>query len=430
MNEDNFEEENKKDDSKDIEIVSIEQFIEENSKFKIKTHIGELEFERLSGNEFEEIDNLNSKNYSDEEFVRKLLFCHLINENISNEKFQELTNQELKEIILKFSLILNLKDLNEYEGLELFKNFKNILIKEYTKNKEILSKASKEWYNNFTKNYLNQLNFDSSFYHYYAQQQEIKNSMNNLLSNILGSMSVINEPFLQNFNYFYKKLHESHPLTSTKLNEILSNNKLFITPNVNDNLLKSLESLIKHDSDYLSKIDDLFIENFFSNECENLKHLMKTWENKKHFDKRKEIIQDCLYVMNLSLKNNKFNGCNIILPTVIAQIDGLTTDYTLQLGYQYEKAWLKDNNGNNVSMNEKLFSDNPNFEESFEVINTEILFGMLFQTTYPTEELNNPFEFSRHKILHGEVFDYGLKTNVIRSFLLLDYIFYFIDNKN
>lgn len=60
--------------------------------------------------------------------------------------------------------------------------------------------------------------------------------------------------------------------------------------------------------------------------------------------------------------------------------------------------------------------------ESMLELTNYIFFEVLFQSAYHDQPLGNPYTFSRHKIMHGEFLTYGRKDNVIRAFLILDFL--------
>jgi len=61
-------------------------------------------------------------------------------------------------------------------------------------------------------------------------------------------------------------------------------------------------------------------------------------------------------------------------------------------------------------------------EDVFSSITNDIILDVLFAKVYPGESIKTPINFSRHKIMHDEWLDYGTKYNVIRTFLILDFL--------
>ena len=53
---------------------------------------------------------------------------------------------------------------------------------------------------------------------------------------------------------------------------------------------------------------------------------------------------------------------------------------------------------------------------------TDVMLNILFQGSQKGKPLKTPFNFNRHKIMHGEVTNYGKKTYLIRAFLILDFL--------
>jgi hypothetical protein len=60
--------------------------------------------------------------------------------------------------------------------------------------------------------------------------------------------------------------------------------------------------------------------------------------------------------------------------------------------------------------------------DKFDDIANNILLDVLFQESYKGRKLATPFNFNRHKILHGENVRYGRKNYLIRAFLVLDFL--------
>ena len=109
-----------------------------------------------------------------------------------------------------------------------------------------------------------------------------------------------------------------------------------------------------------------------------------------------------------------------MLPTLIAQINGIQTEFMVQNGLSFKKGKLKNKNGEVVKMKE-YFKNLTSNDKMLDLAN-DIFLEILFQRSLPGKPLENPFYFNRHKILHGEYFRYGRIENTIRAFLILDFL--------
>ena len=120
---------------------------------------------------------------------------------------------------------------------------------------------------------------------------------------------------------------------------------------------------------------------------------------------------DCVLMMKTS--SARVNVANVVLPTIIVQIDGIINDY------------LNDNNQQHMgyrARNKHLdkypipFDLSHNLDEAAK----DVFLNVLFQNADTGAPLANPFYFNRHKILHAEFIKYGKESYLVRAFMLLD----------
>ena len=126
----------------------------------------------------------------------------------------------------------------------------------------------------------------------------------------------------------------------------------------------------------------------------------KNNNNDKINTKRIVILEDCIKVLK---RNSRKTAANTILPVLIAQIDGIWVDI---LGSK-DKDKLKNTIKN--MKNDKYA--NPA---------RELLVDILFQYTRTAIPVKS--DFCRNKILHGEEVEYGSINNVIRAFLIIEFL--------
>jgi hypothetical protein len=109
---------------------------------------------------------------------------------------------------------------------------------------------------------------------------------------------------------------------------------------------------------------------------------------------------------------DKCNPSNFVIPTLIAQIDGIRIEFMDQNGLSF---WTKD------KVWKRWFEGQTSNQELLDLAN-DIFLNILFQKSQPGKPLETPFTFSRHKIMHGEYLRYGRIDNTIRAFLILDFL--------
>lgn len=206
----------------------------------------------------------------------------------------------------------------------------------------------------------------------------------------------------------------------TNLNQILNRYQWFVLPEMPMSFVYYLMDLSKEENPR-KQMNQLFWEYYSYNEFENLRNLVERWQFSQKFRPgRIKIINDCLYIM-LNSKNGKIPS-NVIVPTLIAQIDGIQRELLIKNNFQISKNWFK-NRDTGKTMNKKdawdsIYSPDDIFSSTV----NDIILDVLFAKAYPGEPVKTPITFSRHKILHGEHLNYGTKFNVIRSFLIIDFL--------
>lgn len=149
------------------------------------------------------------------------------------------------------------------------------------------------------------------------------------------------------------------------------------------------------------EIDNLLLKLFSYKKWEMASEIVsKLNNNDKINTKRIVILEDCIKVLK---RNSRKTAANTILPVLIAQIDGIWVDI---LGSK-DKDKLKNTIKN--MKNDKYA--NPA---------RELLVDILFQ--YTRTAIPVKLDFCRNKILHGEEVEYGSINNVIRAFLIIEFL--------
>lgn len=279
---------------------------------------------------------------------------------------------------------------------------------------------------------------------------EISNSLNRNIQDLMrSSISIENtfqsmfQPIVQlqlswinQFGDVFRGIHENLEkikVTAEEADEILKKYKWLISPSLP---FKFASVIIKINNDTtISKrskyhqINKTFVTYLSRDNYTNLKDIVDSWEDNPLFNRRRKIFHDSVAL--LKAPPRRVNTNNFILPTLIAQIDGILSDYLKMKGWDYvfnpkaKRYHWKDTSGadlneysSNVQCYRKIYSDDG---EVFESPNF-LLMDILFQSAYHGQELKRPFTLSRHKIMHGEYLKYGRLNNTLRSFLILDFL--------
>ncbi len=157
----------------------------------------------------------------------------------------------------------------------------------------------------------------------------------------------------------------------------------------------------KESNNRAKEIDKLLLKLFSHKKWEMASDIVNNLhDNDKINPKRIVILEDCIKVLK---HNSRKTAANTILPVLIAQIDGIWVDI---LGSK-DKDKLKNTIKN--MKNEKY--TNPA---------RELLADILFQYTKTAIPVKS--DFCRNKILHGEEVEYGSIHNVIRAFLIIEFL--------
>lgn len=165
-------------------------------------------------------------------------------------------------------------------------------------------------------------------------------------------------------------------------------------------------------------IGDFFEEYFLKDNCYNLRKMLKKWQRAEFFSKRRiSILYGCVKVIN---KLDKRTASNVVFPTIVSQIEGLWVDI---LKYNGESVTPR----NKKELLKKFILENDdNYSTDLYDIAENLLIEELFKHTKQNEDINDSdfdYSFSRNKVLHGEYTKYGQIKNVLKAFLLLDFLF-------
>jgi hypothetical protein len=170
-----------------------------------------------------------------------------------------------------------------------------------------------------------------------------------------------------------------------------------------------------------TRINKHFFNYFAYNNFENLRGLVNDWDSSRKFRPgRLKVIKDCLNAI-IHCENKKIPS-TLVVPTLIAQIDGIQREFLLKNNFKISRTKFKfEGQGKPMGQIEAwkhIYSPNDYFSS---VIN-DVILDVLFGTVNPGEPIHTPITFSRHKIMHGEHLNYGTVSNTFRTFIILDFL--------
>lgn len=454
-------------------VLDLEEFLELiNQPIIIKSEsLGKLEFRRIFDDDFLFINKCLNENIDSEIFCKQFIINQVTAPQLKLEDFNEINEEEILLILKKY---LEIEDIEEYfdfgsskniyvifqEGMLNYRNYVNSITKEQ---QLALVKSANSIMSSF--------NFHESLASYLSVANEaaivamsgasiVAEAMNQIhipeisshvlnmvntsamlsAANILQFLKpqleiwhewmTLNSPVIQaikDISLFWDKFQEDYHISSLVAQKCLKKYHWFISPNMDTYVVYDIVEVCNSSSRHKKKeINHILINYFLDNNCEKLDMMSEIWSSNPLFEGRMKIIKDCINLLKTNERN--INYSNLIVPTLIPQIEGIQMEFMEMNGLTVDR-WnnvlnsegdiLQDNSGNNLKKKEyfrELTSDN----EFLDAMN-DIFLDVLFQHTRYGEDYPS-IHFSRNKILHGENKRYGRKEYVIRCFMILDFL--------
>jgi len=235
-----------------------------------------------------------------------------------------------------------------------------------------------------------------------------------------------NQAIFANINNFLANLHKQYGIVETEAIAILRKYKWFISPSMPTVLVFQIVKLDKNEGRQDKHVNKLFIDWFSSDNWENLEDMVTSWESEPLLKKRMKILKDCVNTLK-QVEDKQINTANVILPTLISQIDGALTDYLNLKGLKWDVLYDDHVRKREVRVGRKSQFENhisQALPEKLDVLARDIFLNILLQGSQYDKPLTTPFNFNRHKIMHGENVRYGRKDYLIRAFMVLDFLAY------
>jgi hypothetical protein len=218
----------------------------------------------------------------------------------------------------------------------------------------------------------------------------------------------------EHFTQWWKEFEKQHGFGHKSVAPLLRRYKWLVTPSLPITLVFRVVKLGKRSGPRGRDINRLFVGYFAADNWRALRDMVDGWEDNPLFRKRLVVLRDCVRALQAA-ESVGFNAANVVLPTLMAQIDGLLTDYLWPkegprwTGYDKKKSEFQKRKGGLL-------------QGWLEEAAQSMVLDSLLQSTRPGQAPQTPLGFSRHRVAHGEKIPYGRKDNVIRAFLVLDYL--------
>lgn len=272
----------------------------------------------------------------------------------------------------------------------------------------------------------NRLIFGQSYYQPFTYTSNRFQNLSSLIKNtiqpqidIWRSWAASNPNLFEIFFEQRRNLLSNYSLKLPVISKSLKDYQWFITPSLPEQLIYEALIICKKEGNMRKEINQLYYQHFSSNNFLELTKMVEGWKSFDVMVTRIRIIDSCLNL--LKNNNDTIKPPYLVVPTLVTQIEGIEHELMKKSGLTPKGGRWFDNANNNVSRAE--FYEYEEEEENFILSSAKsILLEVLYQKAYPGGSLDVPINFNRNKIAHGELLNYGTKYNVIRCFLLLDFL--------
>ena len=436
-----------------------------NTKTKSET-LGDIELKYVSYGDTIEFVKILQEAPKDKDFVAKILFHQLVKPEISFGDFQKISDVELEALAKAFVKNENhtfkyFQDTGDY-----FKDFKKALvvgqekhIEELRKTFEPIIKSAQETLTAFSKNYASviQQAIDGTSYIQDSMrglaevakqvsdtQRRLFESIKPAIEQYQATAKIIaeslrpqidfwqkwteqNKKVFDNFSNYWANFQKTYNIAEQKAVGVLQKYKWFITPSFPMPFIFEVVKLDKKKGRQDKAVNGLFIKYFEAKNWRNLEGMVNDWKNRPLLKKRYKILSDCVEIVKITSKKG-VNGANVVLPTLITQIDGALSDYLNSKNIQWDcdyDDWIDGKTGKVKKIGRKTRFKNLNQKSlttQLDDLANDIFLNILFQRSQKGKPLATPFNFNRHKIIHGENINYGKKDYLIRAFMILDFL--------
>lgn len=445
--------------------ISLEEYLDTiKNPIEIETKtLGNIYFRHVFDEDYLFIKKCIDENTDSESFCKQFFIHQSDDSTVTLENLNKLEDKEIQLLIKKYIEMEHLGECFDFsDSNDIYMTFKegmvsyiNQIDSNMAKNKAALLKNADSIVKSYstlnesilsclrisTETYINAMSTPSKLSGM-NNQNEILN-LNSHVSNIVNSSAIshvmmaseiveqqtniwktwmrTNNDFIQASKIlaeYWNEFEKEYDISSLKVQKYLKNYNWFVSPNMDRTVVYDILSICENPSeDKQDKINKIIVDYFLDNNCKELDIWFNKWSCNPLFDKRIDIIKDCINA--IKNKDETIHFPNIIIPSLICQIEGIQTDYMVSNGVRFKKMHAYDPNGNQIKKKE-YFRTYTSDNKFYDAMN-EYFLDVLFQETYYGEECTTT-DFSRNKILHGENTDYGRNDNMIRCFMILDFL--------
>ncbi|MCG2790779.1 MAG: hypothetical protein L6305_03400 [Actinomycetia bacterium] len=227
----------------------------------------------------------------------------------------------------------------------------------------------------------------------------------------------------ENIGKYWASVWQNYKIAEDEAIPVLKKYKWFITSSMPINIVFNLMQLEKKKGRQDKAVNNLFIDYFSMNNWQSLEEMVNSWESCLIMRKRLKILRDSVQTLKI-VRNKNINSSHVILPTLIAQIDGVLSDYLRSKNIQWSCSYDDFINGGGrvirVGRKSQFRSNNHGILTTpLNDLANIVFLDILFQSS---RQPNIPFNFNRHKIMHGEIVNFGRKDYLVRAFMVLDFL--------
>lgn len=431
--------------------------------------LGEIEIKHITLGDTTYIAKLLQSELSDKDFTLKILFHQLLEPTISLDKFQSLPDQEIEKIGRCF--VKEEDSFSEYfqDSGDFFKDFKLSIkvgyenhIEKMRKTFEPIIRSTQEILRAFSDNYSSviQQTLDGASYIKESLQglaraakqitdthRQLHESIKPMVEQYQSAAKIIaeslrpqidfwqkwteqNKQIFDSLSNYWEDFQKKYNISEKKAVAILQKYKWFIAPSLPITFVFEVVELDKKQGRQDSAVNRLFVNFFEAHNWKNLETMVGDWKKKPLLKKRYKILADCVEIIKIASKKG-INEANVVLPALITQIDGALTNYLNSKGISWDcdyNDWVDSRTGKvkGISRPTQLKKVKPRvLTTQLDDLANDIFLNILFQRSQRGKPLATPFNFNRHKIIHGENVKYGRKDYLIRAFMVLDLLVHY-----
>lgn len=384
-----------------LKISTKSYFYYEHSKF------GRLKFRKINLNDLTKIENYKVIGKRYKGFTIFVLHNQIVSPKIDISDFSILNNKEIISIakhFIKETGGIFAEYFNENENESFFLNFYN----SFKKRREELSK---------------------SFVPIGKIMAQMSIQISESLPNVMSQLKIAPMTEIMKKMADIEKSLQKIVIATDDAEKILEKYGWLIPPSF-DIRVATISNLGNKPGDHREEINKLFLDYYQRDNFKEIELMINKWKSNRLFEKRIKILTDCLKILQLSKEIGTSSSANVIIPTLIAQIDGVWTDYAISKGFDIRKYPEREVSKKLNKQKNKIIK---NLETSDSFVKLDDLFKnmileTLWGTAYPRRGPKTGYiktRFYRHKIMHGEYVSYGSIYNVLRAFFLLDFLDFF-----